>query len=137
LTAAQAVPTATPTLQTFLGLLMRDILSLSLLLFLGLGRAAAFDAVIVTEVVEVDIVVYGATSAGVSAAVQAARMGKSVVLIEPGKHVGGLTTSGLGFTDSGNKEVVGGIAREFYQRVKKHYDDPSAWKSQKAESYKL
>ena len=39
----------------------------------------------------------------------------------------GLTSGGLGYTDSGNKAVIGGIAREFYQRVKRHYDDPKAW----------
>ena len=75
-----------------------------------------------------DIVIYGGTSAGVTAAIQASRMGKSVILIEPGEHLGGLTSGGLGFTDSGNKAVVGGIAREFYQRVKKHYDQPGAWR---------
>jgi FAD dependent oxidoreductase len=84
-----------------------------------------------------DIVVYGGTSAGVTAAIQAKRMGKSVVLIEPTKHVGGLTTGGLGWTDSGNKAVVGGLSREFYQRVKKHYDDPKAWKYEKQEEYKF
>ena len=54
-------------------------------------------------------------------------MGKTVVIVEPSKHVGGLTSGGLGYTDSGNKEVIGGIAREFYRLVKKHYDDPAAW----------
>ncbi|MBL8866559.1 MAG: FAD-dependent oxidoreductase [Planctomycetia bacterium] len=83
-----------------------------------------------------DIVVYGGTSAGVTAAIQAKRMGKSVVLVEPTKHVGGLTTGGLGWTDSGNKAVVGGLSREFYQRVKKHYDNPKAWKYEKPEQYK-
>jgi hypothetical protein len=84
---------------------------------------------------EYDVVVYGGTSAGVAAAIQAARMGKTVVLIEPSRHVGGLTTGGLGWTDSGNKEVIGGISREFYQRVKKHYDDPKAWVHEKPENY--
>ena len=78
-----------------------------------------------------DLVVYGGTSAGVAAAVQAARMGKSVVVVEPGRHIGGLTSGGLGWTDSGNKAVVGGVSREFYQRVKKHYDDPAAWTHEK------
>ncbi len=78
-----------------------------------------------------NIVVYGGTSGGVAAAVQAARMGKKVVLIEPSRHLGGLSSGGLGATDIGNKAAIGGIAREFYQRVKKHYDDPSAWKWQK------
>jgi hypothetical protein len=74
-----------------------------------------------------DIVVYGGTSAGISAAVQAARMGRSVVLIEPGKHLGGMTASGLGATDIGNKAAIGGISREFYRRIKKHYDDDASW----------
>jgi hypothetical protein len=78
-----------------------------------------------------DLVVYGGTSAGVAAAVQAARMGKTAIVIEPSRHVGGLTSGGLGMTDSGNRAVIGGIAREFYQRVKKHYEDDSAWKQQK------
>lgn len=84
-----------------------------------------------------DVVIYGGTSAGVAAAIQTARMGKSVVIVEPSKHVGGLTTGGLGWTDSGNKTVIGGIAREFYQRVKRHYDQPSAWKFEPREGYKF
>ncbi len=84
---------------------------------------------------EPDVVVYGATAGGVAAAVQAARMGKSVVVIEPSKRVGGLTSGGLGYTDSGNKAVIGGIAREFYQRVKKHYDDPAAWPFGKRDAF--
>ena len=68
-----------------------------------------------------DVVVYGGTSAGVVAAVQCARMGKSVVLIEPGAHLGGLTSGALGATDIGNKAAIGGISREFYQQVKQYY----------------
>jgi hypothetical protein len=85
---------------------------------------------------EYDLVVYGCTSAGVAAAVQAARMGKSVVVVEPGRHLGGLTSGGLGYTDSGDKAVVGGIAREFYQRVKRHYDRPEAWTHEKRDGFK-
>ena len=84
----------------------------------------------------VDIVVYGATSAGISAAVQAARLGKVVVLLEPGKHLGGLTSGGLGATDIGNKKAIGGIAREFYQRIKKHYADDANWKYEKRAEFK-
>jgi len=54
-------------------------------------------------------------------------MGKTAIIIEPGQHLGGLTSSGLGWTDSGNKNTVGGIVREFYQRIKKHYDNPASW----------
>ncbi len=80
-----------------------------------------------------DVCVYGGTSAGVTAAVQVSRMGKTVVLIEPGTHLGGLTSSGLGWTDSGRKNMIGGISREFYQRVKKHYNAPHSWPLQKPE----
>src|SRR5690349_21023419 len=82
-----------------------------------------------------DIVIYGATSSGVIAAIQAHRMGKSVVLIEPTNHVGGLTTGGLGATDIGNKAAIGGLAREFYHRVWQHYQDDSAWHRERREEY--
>jgi glycine/D-amino acid oxidase-like deaminating enzyme len=57
-----------------------------------------------------DIVIYGGTSAGVAAAIQSSRLGKSVILIEPSSHVGGLTTGGLGATDIGNKQAAGMLA---------------------------
>lgn len=82
-----------------------------------------------------DVIVYGGTSAGVTAAIQVSRMGHSVILIEPGKHIGGLTSGGLGFTDSGDNRVIGGISREFYQRIRKHYNDPNAWVHEKASDY--
>lgn len=81
------------------------------------------------------IVVYGGTSGGIAASIQAARMGKSVVLIEPTKFLGGLTTGGLGATDIGNKQAIGGISREFYQRIFKHYSDPANWRQQKRDEY--
>jgi NADPH-dependent 2,4-dienoyl-CoA reductase/sulfur reductase-like enzyme len=56
---------------------------------------------------QVDVCVYGGTSAGVMAAYSAKKLGKSVVLIEPGKHLGGLTSGGLGYTDIGNKYAIG------------------------------
>jgi hypothetical protein len=74
-----------------------------------------------------DLVIYGGTSAGIAAAVQAKKMGGSVVIIEPTKRIGGLTTGGLGQTDIGNKQVIGGIARSFYQDVKQWYRDPKVW----------
>lgn len=82
-----------------------------------------------------DVVIYGGTSAGVIAAVQARDMGKSVVIVCPGRHVGGLSASGLGWTDSGDKAVIGGLAREFYRRVKARYDDPAAWRQQQPGEY--
>ncbi len=83
-----------------------------------------------------DIVVYGGTSAGIVSALQASRLGKSVVLIEPSNRIGGLTTGGLGQTDIGNKQAIGGISREFYENIKTYYDNPSNWKWEKKSEYK-
>jgi hypothetical protein len=74
-----------------------------------------------------DVCVYGGTSAGVIAAYTAAKMGKKVLLIEPGKHLGGLTTGGLGYTDIGNKYAITGLARDFYRRMGKHYGKFETW----------
>lgn len=82
-----------------------------------------------------DIVIYGGTSAGVVAAVQASRLGKSTILIEPGRHLGGLTSGGLGRTDSGDKSVIGGISREFYQSMHDYYSTPEAWIYEKPSDY--
>ncbi len=84
---------------------------------------------------EADIVIYGGTSAAITAAVQAVKMGKSVVVVSPDMHLGGLSSGGLGFTDTGNKLVIGGLAREFYHRLYKHYDSPEGWKWQKKDEY--
>ena len=81
-----------------------------------------------------DIIIYGGTSAGVAAAIEASRMA-SVILIEPTDRLGGLTTGGLGQTDIGNKQAIGGIAREFYQNIRKYYEDPSHWVWQKQSDY--
>ena len=82
-----------------------------------------------------DIVIYGGTSGGVMAAVQAKRMGYSTAIVCPDQHLGGLSSSGLGWTDTGNKAVIGGLAREFYHKVWEHYQRPEAWKWQSRESY--
>jgi hypothetical protein len=84
---------------------------------------------------EFDLVVYGGTSAGVIAAVQARRMGKTAIIVSPEIHLGGLSSGGLGWTDTGNKAVIGGLAREFYHRVWQHYQKPEAWKWQRLEEY--
>ena len=91
----------------------------------SLLAAAAFTAA--AEVVETDILVFGGTAGGVSAACTAARFGKTVVLTEFGKHIGGLTSGGLGATDIGNKAAIGGFSRTFYKRLGKHYQKDEAW----------
>lgn len=75
----------------------------------------------------VDVCIYAANAAGVMAAVQSRRLGLTVALLNPAQQIGGLTTGGLGFTDFGNKAAIGGLAREFYQRVGAHYDKPEEW----------
>jgi FAD dependent oxidoreductase len=84
-----------------------------------------------------DIVIYGCTSGGIMAAVQAKRMAKSVVVVCPDQHLGGLTTQGLGFTDTGDNTVIGGLSREFYARIKRAYDDDARWKQQTKDSFSL
>lgn len=102
------------------------ILISALLVNCGNGSSTDFKA---------DVIVYGGTSAAVSTAVQVKRMGKSVIVVSPDIHLGGLSSSGLGFTDTGNKEVIGGLAREFYQAVYNHYQNPASWTWQKQEEY--
>ncbi|HVG14564.1 MAG TPA: FAD-dependent oxidoreductase [Chitinophagaceae bacterium] len=79
------------------------------------------------KITEVDICVYGGTAAGVIAAYTAKKLHKTVLLIEPGKHLGGLTTGGLGFTDIGNKYAISGLSRDFYRRIGKHYGKFEQW----------
>jgi hypothetical protein len=83
-----------------------------------------------------DIVVYGGTSSGVAAAVQAKRMGRSVIVIEPTNRLGGLTSGGLGQTDIGSKAAIGGIAREFYQSIRRYYENPAVWRWQPRDQYR-
>lgn len=85
---------------------------------------------------QAEVVIYGGTSGGIAAAVQVARMQRSVLLIEPGRHLGGLTSGGLGATDIGNKQAIGGIAREFYERVFRHYSQAGAWVQESLEQYR-
>lgn len=91
-----------------------------LLVFMACGPSAEEDDVI-------DVVVYGGTSGAVTAAVQAKKMGKSVIMISPDTHLGGLTAGGLGYTDTGKKEVIGGLSREFYRKVFEKYQEEGAW----------
>jgi hypothetical protein len=85
---------------------------------------------------EADVVVYGDASGGVTAAVQAARMGKSVILVSPYGHLGGMTSSGLGWTDIGNDQILGGLARDFYHRLYVHYQSRKAWSHESSEAFK-
>ena len=70
----------------------------------------------------VDLVIYGCTPAGITAAITAKSHGRGVALLCRDGHVGGMTTNGLGWADTGNHAAIGGMARRFYQDVKAHYD---------------
>jgi len=101
------------------------------LLFLLLNNPAFLFA----QNYSADVIVYGGTSAAVTAAAQVKKMGKSVIVVSPDKHLGGLSSGGLGFTDTGNKEVIGGLSREFYHRLYEHYQQEKSWVWQKKEEY--
>ncbi|MBU6303468.1 MAG: FAD-dependent oxidoreductase [Verrucomicrobia bacterium] len=82
-----------------------------------------------------DVVIYGGTPAGITAAIQTARMHRTAILIEPTRFLGGLTTGGLGATDIGNKKAIGGISREFYANVHRYYKDPAKWRHETRDAY--
>ncbi len=92
------------------------------LLLLALLSSSSWAAVI-----EADICVFGGTSGGVAAAVQTARMGKTVVLAEPGRHLGGMTSGGLSAVDIGDPRSVGGIAREYFTQLAATVGVKLAW----------
>lgn len=80
-----------------------------------------------TAASEYDVCIYGSTSVGVIAAYSARKMGKSVILISPDGHIGGLSSGGLGQTDIGNKHVITGLARDFYRRLGRNYKNFESW----------
>uniref|UniRef100_A0A0D2YJI0 Xanthan lyase n=1 Tax=Fusarium oxysporum (strain Fo5176) TaxID=660025 RepID=A0A0D2YJI0_FUSOF len=82
-----------------------------------------------------DVVIYGNTAAAIAAAVQTKRMKKTVAIVFPGHTLGGLTTSGLGWTDSKNGDSIGGIAREFYGKVYTHYQKSTSWRQETRAGY--
>ncbi len=84
---------------------------------------------------QADVIIYGGTASAVMAAVQVRKMGKTVIIVSPDKHLGGLSSGGLGFTDTGNKSVIGGLSKEFYQRLFTHYDEEKAWIWQKKSEF--
>ena len=102
-------------------------ISTALVILCGMLPASGSDNHPPAKKYQVDICIYGATSAGVIAAYAAEKCGKSVLLIEPGQMIGGMTTGGLGQTDIGNKQAITGLARRFYQDVGKQYGAEEKW----------
>ncbi|WP_199898498.1 FAD-dependent oxidoreductase [Prolixibacter bellariivorans] len=87
--------------------------SFVLLLFVCLSGCSSTNK---HQVISADVVIYGGTPAAITAAVELTRSNKHVVIVCPEKHLGGMSSNGLGFTDTGDKNIIGGIAKEFYQR---------------------
>ena len=113
-------------------LIISGVLSVLILPFLITTSVARTPRAVMRHA---DVIIYGGTASAVMAAVQVKKMGKSVIIVSPDTHLGGLSSGGLGFTDTGNKEVIGGLAREFYQRLYQHYQKKDSWKWQKPEEY--
>lgn len=90
----------------------------------SLNRCATIEQ----EIYSADVIIYGGTSSAVIAAVEVAKSGKSVIVVSPDIHLGGLTAGGLGWSDTGNKNTIGGLSREFYHRVWEKYEKEDAWK---------
>ena len=102
---------------------------------LGMPACQSYQKKSITQTISADVVIYGGTSAAVTAAVQVAKMGKKVLVVSPDKHLGGLSASGLGWTDTGDKSVIGGLARNFYHRLYLHYQKEESWKWQEKSEY--
>lgn len=102
------------------------------------GWCTAWTGVVVGQATptDVDVCVYGATSAGIVAAIESKQRGLSVLLLDCDGWIGGLTTSGLGATDVGNKDAIGGLARSFYRRLRVHYDRPESWTRERRADFK-
>ncbi|QXP57526.1 FAD-dependent oxidoreductase [Cellulophaga sp. HaHa_2_95] len=108
----------------------------SLLFFALLVSFSSFSAANeIPKTYKADVIIYGGTSAAIASAIQLKRMGKSVLVVCPEKHIGGLSSSGLGFTDLGNKRVIGGISKEFYEEVYAYYQNDKAWNWQPKTDY--
>ena len=103
-----------------------SLIGFTLLTLLSCGNSETYKA---------DVIIYGGTSAAVTAAVEVIQSGKTAILVSPDIHIGGLSSGGLGFTDTGNKATIGGLSREFYHRVWLHYNDTTSWKWEKHDEY--
>ncbi len=109
---------------------------LNQILALILAFSSVFHSAEAEEAYDYDLVIYGGTSAAVTAAVQAKKMGLRVVIVSPDKRLGGLSSGGLGRTDAGDPRVIGGLSREFYERLFQYYQKDENWKFQKRSEFK-
>lgn len=111
---------------------MKLIKAFLLALFVSL---TACSTTLKQSTISADVIIYGGTPAAITAAVELARSGKQVLIVCPEKHLGGMSSSGLGYTDTGNKNVIGGISLEFYQRLYSYYEQEESWNWQAKSEY--
>jgi FAD dependent oxidoreductase len=103
--------------------------------FITLIFAFFFFTYILKAQYKADVIIYGGNSAAIMAAIQTHKMGKTAIVVCPDEYLGGLTTNGLGFTDTGNKSVIGGLAKSFYQGLYQYYQTEKAWKWENKENF--
>ena len=108
---------------------------ISILLVLAAGVSCGTMAPAGKASFSYDVCIYGGSASGCIASIQAARMGKSVILVSPRNHVGGLVTSGLTATDMNKHKCIGGITAEFYGRIYEYYTDPAVWRNQTRDAF--
>ncbi|MCX7045769.1 MAG: FAD-dependent oxidoreductase [Candidatus Sumerlaeota bacterium] len=68
-----------------------------------------------------DVVIVGGTPGGIMAAIAAARLGRTAIILERTSHIGGLPANGLGATDIGTRGATGGLFLEFVGRIRDYY----------------
>ena len=101
----------------------------------GQSKEESLNELRLNEQTTADVCVYGGSASGCIAAIQAARMGKSVILVSPLAHIGGMVTSGLTATDMNKHGCIGGLTAEFYGRIYDYYENPSVWRNQTREEF--
>ncbi len=122
----------------YMALKRREFIKNSMALSAGLILPSGLVRSVLTEEKEYDIVIYGASSAGIIAGIAAARKGCSVIIVEPSSHLGGLTTGGLGQTDigvEGEGGAIGGLSFDFYRKIRQHYMNDDSWVHQTWDEY--
>ncbi len=112
------------------------LLTIAIILFGGLLLPSSCEKPNQASLHQYDLIVYGGTSAGVIAAVQAKKMGKTVAIVCPETHLGGMSASGLGWTDAGKQHVIGGLSKDFYHRVWQYYQKDSTWRWEAKDAFR-
>lgn len=96
----------------------RILTSIVLVSGMVIGLHGAEPAATTPKVITAEVCVYGATPGGVLAAIAVKREGRSVVVVEPSRWVGGMLGAGLKpMQDCPNFEATGGMTRELLKTL--------------------